>query len=84
MNKIINTEENYIITNSEVTIDEFYKNGFNRVEEVCGLYKEAKEIVTLVKEKGKMAVLAEGDAQDRPDIKYLEKLPLFNPDGSLK
>ena len=33
---------------------------------------------------GKAAVLAEGDAQDRGDIMYLEKLPLFNPDGTLK
>ncbi|MBQ0101950.1 MAG: adenine phosphoribosyltransferase [Firmicutes bacterium] len=33
---------------------------------------------------GKMAVLAEGDAQDRTDISFLEKLPLFNPDGSIK
>ncbi len=33
---------------------------------------------------GKMAILAEGDAQDRGDIIYLEKLPLFNPDGSIK
>ena len=33
---------------------------------------------------GKMAVLAEGDAQDRADLIYLEKLPLFNPDGTIK
>ncbi len=33
---------------------------------------------------GKMAILAEGDAQQRDDIIYLEKLPLFNPDGTLK
>jgi len=33
---------------------------------------------------GKMAILAEGDAQDREDIIYLEKLPLFNADGSIK
>jgi len=33
---------------------------------------------------GRMAILAEGDAQDRDDIIYLEKLPLFNPDGSVK
>ena len=33
---------------------------------------------------GRMAVLAEGDAADRDDIIYLEKLPLFNPDGSIK
>ncbi len=32
---------------------------------------------------GRMAVLAEGDAQDRPDIRYLEKLPLFHPDGTV-
>ena len=30
---------------------------------------------------GKMAVLAEGDAQNREDIIYLEKLPLFNNEG---
>ena len=33
---------------------------------------------------GRMAVLAEGDAQGRPDLIYLEKLPLFNPDGTVK
>ena len=33
---------------------------------------------------GRMAILAEGDAQDRSDIIYLEKLPLFNPDGTIK
>ena len=33
---------------------------------------------------GKMAILAEGEAADREDIIYLEKLPLFNPDGSIK
>ncbi len=32
---------------------------------------------------GKMAILAEGDAQNREDIIYLEKLPLFQPDGSI-
>ncbi len=33
---------------------------------------------------GRMAILAEGDAQDRSDLIYLEKLPLFNADGSIK
>ncbi len=32
---------------------------------------------------GKMAVLAEGDAADRTDIIFLEKLPLFHPDGTI-
>ena len=33
---------------------------------------------------GKMAVLAEGDAANRDDIIVLGKLPLFNPDGTVK
>ncbi len=32
---------------------------------------------------GRMAILAEGDAQERPDITYLEKLPLFNAEGEI-
>ena len=32
---------------------------------------------------GRMAILAEGDAQDREDLVFLEKLPLFNPDGTV-
>ena len=32
---------------------------------------------------GRMAILAEGDAQDRADLIYLEKLPLFHPDGTI-
>lgn len=33
---------------------------------------------------GRVAVLAEGAAADRTDIRYLEKLPVFNADGSVK
>lgn len=33
---------------------------------------------------GRMAVLAEGDAQNRDDIIYLNPLPLFNADGTVK
>ena len=32
---------------------------------------------------GRMAILAEGDAQNRSDLIYLEKLPLFKPDGTI-
>ena len=32
---------------------------------------------------GKMTILAEGDAQERPDIVYLEKLPLFDKNGEV-
>ena len=39
-------------------IDDFYRNDFNQVQEVCGCYKEAKEIIEMVKEMGKIPVLA--------------------------
>ena len=32
---------------------------------------------------GRMAILAEGDAQNRDDLIYLEKLPLFNEKGEI-
>ena len=32
---------------------------------------------------GKMAILAEGPAEKRDDILYLETLPLFNADGTV-
>lgn len=32
---------------------------------------------------GRLCILAEGDAQQRPDITYLEKLPLFNAKGEI-
>ena len=33
---------------------------------------------------GKVCVLAEGDAAKRDDVKFLEYLPLFNADGTVK
>lgn len=33
---------------------------------------------------GRVAVLAEGEAQNRPDIKFLAPLPVFNADGTVK
>ena len=33
---------------------------------------------------GKMTVLAEGDAAKRDDITYLNVLPVFNADGTIK
>ena len=32
---------------------------------------------------GRMAILVEGEAQYRADLTYLEKLPLFHPDGTV-
>ena len=59
------------------------------VDDVISTGESLKAVEELVKQAGgnvvgKMAILAEGAAQDRPDILYLEKLPLFNPDGSIK
>ena len=43
------------------------------------LVEQAGGIVT-----GRVAVLAEGAAADRTDIRYLAKLPVFNADGTVK
>ena len=59
------------------------------VDDVISTGESLRAIETLVEKAGgiicgKMAILAEGDAADRDDIIYLEKLPLFNPDGTVK
>lgn len=59
------------------------------IDDVVSTGESLKAIEELVKMAGgnivgKLCVLAEGDAQKRSDIKYLEKLPLFNADGSIK
>ena len=59
------------------------------VDDVISTGESLKALEALVEKAGgivvgKMAILAEGDAQDREDLIYLEKLPLFNPDGSVK
>ena len=58
------------------------------VDDVISTGESLKAIEALVEKAGgiivgKMAILAEGDAQNREDIIYLEKLPLFNPDGTI-
>lgn len=59
------------------------------VDDVISTGESLKALEVLAKKAGgnivgKMTILAEGDAQERDDIIYLEKLPLFNPDGSVK
>ena len=59
------------------------------VDDVISTGESLKALEALVEKAGgiicgKMAILAEGDAQVRPDLIYLEKLPLFNPDGTVK
>lgn len=76
---IIDTEDAQLIKGKRMLIiDDVISTGesLRAVEE---LVKKAGGIVA-----GRMAVLAEGDAQDRDDIICLAPLPLFNPDGSIK
>ena len=59
------------------------------VDDVISTGESLRSIENLVQQAGgnivgKMAVLAEGDAMDREDIVALERLPLFNPDGTVK
>lgn len=59
------------------------------VDDVISTGESLQALETLVEQAGgqiagRMAILAEGDAQNRPDLTYLEKLPLFNPDGTVK
>ena len=58
------------------------------VDDVISTGESLKALEVLVEKAGgiicgRMAILAEGDAQERPDLIYLEKLPLFNPDGTI-
>ena len=76
---IIDTADAQLIKGKRMLIiDDVISTGesLRAVEE---LVKKAGGIVA-----GRMAVLAEGDAQDRDDIICLAPLPLFNPDGSIK
>ena len=59
------------------------------VDDVISTGESLRAMEELVKKAGgeivaKMAVLAEGDAINRPDITVLAPLPVFNPDGTVK
>ena len=59
------------------------------VDDVISTGESLRAIEALVEKAGgmicgRMAILAEGDAQERPDLILLEKVPVFNPDGSIK
>ena len=58
------------------------------VDDVISTGESLRALETLVLEAGgiiagRMAILAEGDAQSRDDLIYLEKLPVFNRDGEI-
>ena len=59
------------------------------VDDVISTGESLAAVEKLVEEAGgiiagRMAILAEGDAQNRDDIIYLEKLPVFHADGTIK
>ncbi len=58
------------------------------VDDVISTGESLRALETLVEEVGgsivgRMAILAEGAAQNREDLIYLEKLPLFNAKGEI-
>ena len=59
------------------------------VDDVVSTGESLKAIERLVEAAGgnivgRMTILAEGDAIEREDLIYLNPLPVFNPDGSIK
>ncbi len=59
------------------------------VDDVISTGESLKAVEALVEKAGgnicgRMCILAEGDAIDRDDIVYLNPLPLFNADGTVK
>ena len=96
MKNVITTEVNSITTDFVQKLclgeeDAEFMNGKKIlvVDDVISTGESLKSLETLIKQVGgnivgQMAVLAEGEAADRDDILFLEKLPLFNADGSVK
>ncbi len=96
MKNVFTVKVNSITTNHEQTLcldgdDAEYMKGKRVliVDDVISTGESLRAIEELVKQAGgnivgKMAILAEGDATERDDIIYLEKLPLFNADGTVK
>ena len=96
MQNIITTEVDSITTDhiqklciGQTETDMIHGRRVLIVDDVISTGESLLSIEALVKQAegnivGRMAVLAEGDAADRDDILFLEKLPLFNADGKVK
>lgn len=96
MKNVVSTEVTSITTAKKQTLyvdsDDVAKMNGKRVliiDDVISTGESLRAVEKLVKQSGgivagRMAILAEGDAQYRDDILYLEYLPLFNPDGTIK
>ncbi len=96
MNNILTTEVDSITTDHIQTlcigdkeVDMIKGKRVLIVDDVISTGESLKSIENLVERAGgnivgRMAVLAEGEAADRDDIIFLEKLPVFNADGTVK
>lgn len=85
----ITTEKQQILCIDQEDADYMKGKRVLIVDDVISTGESLKAVETLVEKAGgnivgKMAILAEGDATKRDDIIYLEKLPLFNADGTVK
>ena len=69
-------DADYIKGKRILIVDDVISTG-NSLDAMESLVRAAGGVIV-----GKMAILAEGDAIGRKDIIYLEKLPLFEPDGT--
>jgi len=96
MNGVFETEVNSITTKGT---QKLYMDGADAakmngkriiiIDDVISTGESLRAVEELVKKAGgnivgRMAILAEGDAKGRDDIIYLEPLPLFNADGTVK
>ncbi len=96
MKNVFTVKVNSITTDHEQTLcldgeDAEYMKGKRVliVDDVISTGESLHALEELVRQAGgnivgRMAILAEGDATERDDIIYLEKLPLFNADGTAK
>lgn len=95
MKNVFTVKVNSITTDHQQTLcidgdDAAYMKGKRVliVDDVISTGESLQAVETLVEQAGgsivgRMAILAEGDAQQRNDILYLEKLPLFHADGTV-
>ena len=96
MQNVVTTEVDSITTDhiqtlclGQTEIDKMKGKRGLIVDDVISTGESLKSLEVLVNQVGgnivgRMAVLAEGGAADRDDIIFLEKLPVFNADGTVK
>ena len=96
MDNIITTDVNSITTDHVQTLclgqkeaDLMHGKRILIVDDVISTGESLRSLEALVRQVGgnivcRMTVLAEGEAAERDDIIFLEKLPVFHADGTIK